>query len=117
MAHWMGKGWARKALQNSKKRAKERGLHHTITREDLEIMLIENECRCVLTGKDFSDEIDHISNRKPWIPSIDRIDNGKGYTVDNVRLVCNAVNIAMNDFGETVLRDIAYGLTTYGRLS
>ena len=39
--------------------------------------------------------------------SLDRIDSSKGYTVENCRLVCTAVNLAMNEWGEDVLERIA----------
>lgn len=45
--------------------------------------------------------------RRPFAPSLDRIDAASGYTRDNVRLVCQAVNFALNAFGEDVFREIA----------
>lgn len=49
--------------------------------------------------------------RRPWIPSIDRIDSSKGYTKGNCRIVCCAVNIAMNNYGEDVLARISEYMT------
>jgi hypothetical protein len=51
---------------------------------------------CELTGTPFD-----FSGRKgnPYAPSLDRIDSSKGYTRDNVRLVCFGLNAAMNVWG------------------
>lgn len=38
--------------------------------------------------------------------SLDRIDSAKGYTYDNIRIVCWAINAAMGPWGEDVLRGI-----------
>lgn len=45
--------------------------------------------------------------RRPNTPSIDRINPKLGYTMDNVRIVCFAVNMAMSDWGETAFLPIA----------
>lgn len=37
--------------------------------------------------------------RRPYAPSLDRIDPGRGYEPDNVRLVCAVANFAMNAWG------------------
>jgi hypothetical protein len=49
--------------------------------------------------------------RRPWAPSIDQIQAGKGYGLDNLRVVCIAVNFAMNHWGEDVLYRIAAAIT------
>jgi hypothetical protein len=43
----------------------------------------------------------------PWTASVDRIDRWKGYEFSNCRIVCAAVNLALNQFGEEVLTEIA----------
>jgi hypothetical protein len=49
-------------------------------------------------------------DRRPFRPSLDRIDSTKGYTKDNVRLVCSCVNYALGPWGEAVLRVMAGAL-------
>jgi hypothetical protein len=39
-------------------------------------------------------------------PTLDRIDASKGYTYDNVRVVCYAMNVALNKWGEDILRHV-----------
>ena len=38
--------------------------------------------------------------KHPFAPSLDRISSQGGYTADNVRLVCIAVNFGMGQWGE-----------------
>jgi len=38
--------------------------------------------------------------------SIDRIDSKQGYVYGNVRVVLDIMNVAMNAWGEAVLRDV-----------
>ena len=75
----------------------------------------KQEYKCVLTGKQFTYK---CNNRKysPWNPSIDRIDSKKGYTKDNVRLVCTIVNLALNNFGENVFSEMCKAYLANGGL-
>lgn len=42
---------------------------------------------------------------KPFGPAIDRIDSKKGYSIENIRLVCNLFNFAKNRYtDDDVLR-------------
>lgn len=66
--------------------------------------------RCEVTGIKFSSERVGGLRVAAWSPSIDRIDGAKGYSVDNCRLVCVSVNMALNEFGVEVLLRIANAL-------
>ena len=48
-------------------------------------------------------------NTNPWVPSVDRIDNDKGYTRDNCRLVCFIFNIVKNRFTDDDFEKFARG--------
>lgn len=91
-----------RARQNAKgrKRVKE----FTLTVEQAIEKLRETKYRCSVTGTPLSLEVMSHDQRKPFAPSIDRIDNELGYTEENCRIVCLAANIAMNTWGEGVLR-------------
>ena len=70
--------------------------------------------RCALSGLQFDlRSVGSGKARRPFAPSLDRIDSTGGYTQDNVRLVCQAVNFALNAYGEDVFRDIAIGTATF----
>ncbi len=63
---------------------------------------------CSLSGLPFSGEkIGTGKARRPYYPSLDRIDSELPYSVDNCRLVLQAVNFALNRFGDEVFRTIA----------
>ena len=78
--------------------AKKRGIPFEID-FDLVIELAERQMYCcAVSGLRFNTRF--VPNkRRPFTPSIDRIDSNGGYTPDNVRLVCWAVNAAMQDWG------------------
>lgn len=47
----------------------------------------------------------NYSTRNPYSPSMDRIDNSKGYTKDNVQVVCWIYNAAKQTFSDKELLD------------
>ena len=63
---------------------------------------------CSLSGLPFSGEkIGTGKAQRPYHPSLDRIDPERPYSVDNCRLVLQAVNFALNAFGDEVFLTIA----------
>lgn len=66
----------------------------------------KQDAKCALTKFPFEFDNKTIYGANPFAPSIDRIDSTKGYEKDNVRLVCVAVNYALNEFGEEIFRKI-----------
>ncbi len=96
-------------VRNARRRATLRGLEFEITNVVAQQLWARCLGRCELTDIKF-DFSESAHDRRPFAPSIDRIDSGKGYTESNVRVVCVAVNLAMNQWGEDVLRKIAVGV-------
>lgn len=107
----------RQQMTNAKKNAKARGLEFTLNLDDLKVMAETSQGKCALSGLPFeygnSKELfgTKIRRKKLWSPSLDRIDGDVGYTQSNVRLVCMAVNIARQEFGDQVLFKIAKALS------
>lgn len=62
-------------------RALKRGLDFDLTIEDI---VIPNACP--IMGVPF------IMNDKKYTPSVDRIDSAKGYTKDNIQIICTLAN-------------------------
>lgn len=99
-AYWQG-GWEQylsdrfhSAQRAAKKRfdGRLRNLDFIINREFLFDLVKRQDYKCAITGMSMV----HI-----WgdmrSASIDRIDSSKGYTPDNVQLVCKCVNLMKND--------------------
>lgn len=86
-----------KARQNARGRRE-----FSITRDDVHRMLNEAGWHCAVTGIEFSLVV--IKGKRPYAPSIDRIECGAGYIPGNCRIVCVAANYAMNVWGAEVLR-------------
>lgn len=56
---------------------------------------------CEVTGIPFdltSQTSDTVHAKNPWVPSIDRIDSSKPYSVDNVQLVVYMYNVCKAEF-------------------
>lgn len=69
-----------------------------------------NGWQCAVTGLPFTLEV--VNGRRPYAPSIDRIDNALDYIPGNVRVVCTAANLAMNVWGEQVLLRMMRGIVS-----
>lgn len=96
----------RKLFHSARQRAVKCGRTYTITSQQTEDLINRCQSACELTGMPFS------LDRKgcaigPFSPSLDRIDSARGYEFDNVRIVCAAINLAMNQWGEDMFEEIA----------
>lgn len=105
--YWLWKYLA-KSRERAIKRDKDRGRTATLSPADLKAMIDRCDGRCELTGILFSLQTYGDTLRRPFAPSIDRIDNTQPYSGQNCRLILLALNIAINEWGETVFRDIAF---------
>lgn len=82
--------------KNTRARAKKAGIEHTLTKEDIVIPEF-----CPVLGIKL-----HTEDRKAKYaaPSIDRIDNNKGYTPDNIVVVSVRANLLKRDATLTEMR-------------
>jgi hypothetical protein len=65
-------------------------------------LVAEARGKCQLTGIRFDTSSIEGAYRKPFAPSLDRINSSGVYERGNVRLVCCAVNAALSDWGVVV---------------
>lgn len=61
---------------------------------------------CELSGLSFVFETSK-GDRDPYAPSLDRIDNSKGYTKENCRVILWALNMAFSNWGHETYLEIA----------
>lgn len=89
--------WMR-ILNTARRRAREKGIEFTITAADLP--LYDDNLYCPVFGKKLT------RGNRPWCASIDRIDQDKGYTPDNIVVVSYYANRAKNDLSIDELRTL-----------
>ena len=83
------------ALKSARRRAKEYNRYIDIDLEYLFYLWNKQDCKCALTGIPLTYKF--YEGRVNSNLSIDRIDSTKGYSKDNVQLVCMAANQMKND--------------------
>lgn len=99
----------RRLYRTTKKNAQVRGIEFALTPDELYTLVVRAKGCCELTGLFFNDDKADGVRRRPYGMSIDRIDCQRGYSIDNLRLICIAMNIALNQWGEDVFIKIAHG--------
>lgn len=88
------------------------------TQEDLRAVWSRCGGRCELTGLHFREtQIGSGRARRPFAPSLDRIDPEQPYTRDNCRLVLQAVNFALNAWGDEVFVEVTESAVSHRRKS
>lgn len=95
-------------LNYAKDRSIKGNLEYTLDREWLDKRLETGVCE--ITGLPFEFVQPGNYRTHPFTPSIDRIIPKLGYTKENCRLVCFAVNRALSDWGDGVLNKIAQAI-------
>ena len=86
----------------AKSRAIDKSIPFTITKEDLLTVWKAQNGKCAISGLDMTYELGE--GRIYTNVSIDQIMPSKGYTIDNIQLVCMAVNQLMSDLDmDTIL--------------
>lgn len=98
----------RRGLDAAKHRAGKRGLPFDLTEEWATAQIERQGLKCALTGIPFLADAE-VTRVRPYAPSFDRIDCGKGYTIDNVRIVVFAINAMLLDWGEEIFYRVSNG--------
>lgn len=93
-------------LRGARTRARMNGYEYVLSEQWCLEQLFRQGGRCALTGMRFSVAGTGMRGRDPYCPSLDRIDNSKGYTPENTRIVILAINIMLADWGEDVFQTV-----------
>lgn len=86
---WRERNPERRLLASTRQSAKLKGLEHTITKEDIVIPKI-----CPYLG--ITIDTSAGNGKRFDSPSVDRVDNSKGYTKDNIEVISNLANTMKN---------------------
>lgn len=97
--------WARHLYLSSKRRARTRKVVWSLSLQQFADIVQRCNGLCEVSGHPLSLTIK--GQKGPYGPSIDRIVSSAGYTPDNVRVVCIAVNFALNSWGLDAFLPIA----------
>lgn len=101
----------RRIYTKARKNAAARSIPFDLSWEEMRSLIGEANERCAVTGIPFDFTRLEGLKRRPFGASLDRINSKAGYTKENCRLVCCAVNLALNEWGEDVFRYVAQCLT------
>lgn len=102
-------------VAGSRKRAIKNKLEHNIKVQDLKELWNSQNGKCALTGVSMT--IIPDTGRVTTNMSLDRIDPNKGYTKDNIQLVCGIVNIMKYTLTIAELKTWCSKILTYGQVS
>lgn len=103
-------------LSDAKRRAAARDQEATITVDELVALWEQQRGQCALTGWAMS--MANGGLKDPTCLSLDRIDNGRGYVVGNLRLVCWWVNKARGENSDARFVEMCRAVSdTYDRRS
>lgn len=109
--------WAKDLYHAARVRAAKKGVPFSITQDDLAALVDAANGRCTISSIPFEFDKQGHRVKRPFAPSMDRIDHRQGYVHGNVRFVCVAANVAMNVWGEAALRRLAEGICGYSNIA
>jgi hypothetical protein len=87
--------------------AAKRGIAFILQPHEFDQVVGRARGRCEITGIKFETGAIAGAYRRPFLPSLDRMNAGGAYEISNVRLVCCAMNAALSDWGLDVFEKLA----------
>lgn len=88
--------------KTTEKRCRQKGIYFDLSIDDIHDILFHagDECEVSRLPFDYGEkEVTREWHKNPFLPSLDRVDRGMGYSRCNVRVVCTSVNIGINEWG------------------
>jgi hypothetical protein len=100
--------WPQRLASQTRGGAIKRGIGFYLSPDYGEILFQTQDGRCAVTGIPFHmQRFPDAFVKYPFAPSIDRILCSGGYTAEDTRLVCAAVNFGMGQWGEELFLTLA----------
>lgn len=106
--------YAYKAARNA---ASKDSVPFNLSEDELLYLMRRSLGRCEITGIRFNGDNFSVSRRRPFVPSIDRIEPKEPYSLENCRLVAWIVNLAISDWGEDIFWVMVKAAGKRGRYS
>lgn len=91
-----------------------RGMSFILIKSDIEKLAERQNWKCLQTGISF--DFTQGEGRRPFGPTIDRIDNTRGYEPGNIQLVCNLYNYCKNEHTTDDVFTFASALVEHHRI-
>jgi hypothetical protein len=114
-ARWGGVGTLSRTFFCYKRQsAEQRGIPFTVTMEQLWDLLVQQKHTCKISGLPLI--LDPRNSGIYTTASIDRIDNNKGYTIDNIQWVHKDVNLMKSFLPEERFFNLCYQITIFNKL-
>lgn len=101
-AQYRKKNRAKTLIYLAKARAKKLGVPFDLDQHEAEIQARIDAGECEMSGIPF----DLTGKRNHASPSLDRIVPSRGYVYQNIRVLCQAMNCALGNWGEEALREV-----------
>lgn len=103
--HTSALGRSKSLIKAAKQRVMKTGGKVTISVNWVEEQIVKGEC--ALTGVKFDLNPSTKTWKNPYSPSLDRIDSSdKNYSFENTRVICTWANLALNEFGEEIFKEM-----------
>lgn len=97
-------------VSSAEYRARKKGIEFSLTTEWV-MNKLKNPCPRTGVTFTFSNNGSDYSGRKPTCPSLDKIDPYKGYTPDNVQVVCWWYNVSKQQFTDAEVLEFCKRVT------
>lgn len=91
-----------------KQSAAKRKISFNISRDLIFLLITIQNWKCGKTGLEF--DLTAGSGKRPFGPTVDRINNNLGYEPGNIQIVCNIYNYAKNEFDDKTVLEFATAL-------
>lgn len=100
--------WAWRVFQRTKSKAVQRGIRWSLSAAGMARVAERAGGRCEVSGIPLM--VSAAGLKGPYGPSLDRVDSAMGYAEQNVRIVCVAVNYALNSWGLDAFLPVAHAM-------